>query len=55
MLAAIATGAGKTRLAVAVLYRLIAAKRFRRVCFIVDHSILGEEGCGLSRRSLYRS
>jgi len=31
MLLAMATGTGKTKLAIAMLYRLLAAKRFRRV------------------------
>ena len=43
MLVAMATGTGKTKLAIAMLYRLIAAKRFRRVCFVVDRSALGEQ------------
>src|SRR5208282_4728707 len=43
MLLAMATGTGKTKLAIAMLYRLIAAKRFRRVCFVVDRSALGEQ------------
>lgn len=43
MLIAMATGTGKTKLAIAMLYRLIAAKRFRRVCFVVDRSALGEQ------------
>jgi type I restriction enzyme, R subunit len=43
MLLAMATGTGKTRLAIAMLYRLLAAKRFRRVCFVVDRSALGEQ------------
>ena len=43
MLVAMATGTGKTKLAIAMLYRLIAAKRFRRVCFVVDRSALGTQ------------
>jgi type I restriction enzyme R subunit len=43
MLVAMATGTGKTKLAIALLYRLIAAKRFRRVCFVVDRSALGDQ------------
>ncbi|WP_412050967.1 type I restriction-modification system endonuclease [Hoeflea sp. Naph1] len=43
MLVAMATGTGKTKLAIAMLYRLISAKRFRRVCFVVDRSALGEQ------------
>lgn len=38
-----ATGTGKTKLAIAMLYRLISAKRFRRVCFVVDRSALGRQ------------
>ena len=43
MLVAMATGTGKTKLAIALLYRLLAAKRFRRVCFVVDRSALGDQ------------
>ncbi len=43
MLVGMATGTGKTKLAIAMLYRLIAAKRFRSVCFVVDRSALGEQ------------
>ncbi|CCE11419.1 endonuclease R [Bradyrhizobium sp. STM 3843] len=43
MLLAMATGTGKTRLAVALLYRLLETKRFRRVCFVVDRHALGEQ------------
>lgn len=43
LLAAMATGTGKTKLAIALLYRLLAAKRFRRICFVVDRSALGNQ------------
>jgi type I restriction enzyme R subunit len=43
MLVAMATGTGKTKLAIAMLYRLIAAKRFLRICFVVDRSALGDQ------------
>lgn len=43
MLVAMATGTGKTKLAIAMLYRLLSTKRFRRVCFIVDRSALGTQ------------
>jgi type I restriction enzyme R subunit len=46
MLLAMATGTGKTKLAIAMLYRLLAAKRFRRVCFVVDRSALGTQAAG---------
>jgi type I restriction enzyme R subunit len=43
MLAAMATGTGKTKLAIAFLYRVLSANRFRRVCFVVDRSALGNQ------------
>jgi len=43
MLVAMATGTGKTKLAIAMLYRLLAVKRFRRICFVVDRSALGHQ------------
>lgn len=46
MLLAMATGTGKTKLAIAMLYRLLAAKRFRRVAFIVDRNALGTQAAG---------
>jgi type I restriction enzyme R subunit len=46
MLLAMATGTGKTKLAIALLYRLLAAKRFRRVCFVVDRNALGTQAAG---------
>lgn len=46
MLVAMATGTGKTKLAIALLYRLLNVKRFRRVCFIVDRNALGEQSAG---------
>jgi type I restriction enzyme R subunit len=46
MLVAMATGTGKTKLAIALLYRLLATKRFRRICFVVDRSALGIQAAG---------
>jgi type I restriction enzyme, R subunit len=46
MLVAMATGTGKTKLAIALLYRLLSAKRFRRVCFVVDRNALGVQSAG---------
>lgn len=43
MLVAMATGSGKTKLAIALLYRLLSTKRFRRICFVVDRSALGDQ------------
>ena len=41
LLLAMATGTGKTRTCVSLLYRLIRGKRFRRILFLVDRRELG--------------
>jgi len=43
MLLAMATGTGKTRLAIALMYDLLRAKRFRRILFLVDRNALGRQ------------
>jgi len=43
MLLAMATGTGKTRTCIGLVYRLIKAKLFRRVLFLVDRTSLGEQ------------
>lgn len=43
MLLAMATGTGKTRLALCIIYRLLKAGRFRRVLFLVDRTALGQQ------------
>ncbi|MBD8527834.1 type I restriction-modification system endonuclease [Pseudomarimonas arenosa] len=43
VLLAMATGTGKTKTCIALIYRLLKAKRFRRVLFLVDRSALGEQ------------
>src|SRR5919202_4108631 len=43
MLLAMATGTGKTKPCIALIYRLLKAQRFRRVLFLVDRSALGEQ------------
>jgi type I restriction enzyme R subunit len=43
ILVAMATGTGKTRVCISMLYRLLKANRFRRVLFLVDRSALGEQ------------
>lgn len=40
-LIAMATGTGKTKTAIAMIYRLLKSERFRRVLFLVDRSTLG--------------
>jgi type I restriction enzyme R subunit len=43
LLVAMATGTGKTRTCVALMYRLLKHKRFRRILFLVDRNALGEQ------------
>lgn len=42
-LVAMATGTGKTKTCIALVYRLLKAQRFRRILFLVDRSALGEQ------------
>lgn len=42
-LLAMATGTGKTRTTLGLIYRLIKSGRFRRVLFMVDRNVLGEQ------------
>jgi len=43
ILLAMATGTGKTRMAIGLIYRLIKTKRFKRILFLVDRSALGKQ------------
>lgn len=43
ILVAMATGTGKTRTCIGLLYRLVKAGRFRRALFLVDRRALGEQ------------
>jgi len=43
MLVAMATGTGKTKTCIALIYRLLKAQRFKRILFLVDRSALGEQ------------
>ncbi len=42
-LVAMATGTGKTRTAIGLVYRLLKSKRFRRILFLVDRTALGQQ------------
>jgi len=42
-LLAMATGTGKTRTIIGLMYRLLKAERFRRILFLVDRSALGRQ------------
>jgi type I restriction enzyme, R subunit len=43
MLVAMATGTGKTKTAIGLMYRLLWSKRVRRILFLVDRSSLGDQ------------
>lgn len=43
ILVAMATGTGKTRTAIGMMYRLLKARRFGRILFLVDRNALGEQ------------
>jgi len=43
LLVAMATGTGKTKTSIALVYRLLKTKRFRRILFLVDRTALGEQ------------
>ena len=38
-----ATGTGKTRTILGMIYRFLKAKRFRRILFLVDRTALGDQ------------
>ncbi len=46
VLVAMATGTGKTKTTIAMVYRLLKAQRFRRILFLVDRTALGEQTGG---------
>jgi type I restriction enzyme, R subunit len=48
-LLAMATGTGKTRTVLGLAYRLVKSKRFRRILFLVDRSLLGEQSSDVFR------
>ncbi|KQQ86069.1 type I restriction-modification system endonuclease [Aureimonas sp. Leaf324] len=43
ILISMATGTGKTRASIALMYRLLKHKRFRRILFLVDRKALGKQ------------
>lgn len=55
ILIAMATGTGKTRMAIGLIYRLIKAKRFNRILFLVDRAALGDQAEGAFKDSKLES
>lgn len=55
MLLAMATGTGKTKTCIALIYRLLKVRRFRRVLFLVDRSALGEQAAGAFKETRLES
>ena len=51
ILVAMATGTGKTRTTIGLVYRLIKTRRFRRVLFLVDRTSLGEQAAEAFREA----
>ncbi|WP_077731546.1 type I restriction-modification system endonuclease [Methylocaldum sp. 14B] len=54
-LVAMATGTGKTKTCIALVYRLLKAQRFRRVLFLVDRSALGEQAANAFKETRMES
>lgn len=53
-LLAMATGTGKTKTCIALLYRLLASGLFRRALFLVDRTALGEQAAGAFKETKIR-
>lgn len=47
ILLAMATGTGKTRTILGMIYRFLKTNRFRRILFLVDRTALGEQALGV--------
>lgn len=54
-LLAMATGTGKTKTCIALIYRLLKTQRFRRVLFLVDRSALGEQATDAFKSTMMES
>jgi type I restriction enzyme, R subunit len=55
LLVAMATGTGKTKTCIVLVYRLLKTKRFRRVLFLVDRTALGEQTANAFKESRMES
>jgi type I restriction enzyme, R subunit len=54
-LIAMATGTGKTKTCIALIYRLLKAQRFRRILFLVDRAALGEQAANAFKETRMES
>lgn len=50
-LLAMATGTGKTRTILGLIYRFLKAERFKRILFLVDRTALGEQAMGVFKEA----
>ena len=55
ILLAMATGTGKTKTCVALIYRLLKANRFRRILFLVDRQELADQAANAFKETLMES
>ncbi|MDB6132996.1 MAG: type restriction protein res subunit [Verrucomicrobiales bacterium] len=55
LLLAMATGTGKTKTCIALIYRILKTKRFRRILFLVDRSALGEQAANAFKETRMES
>ncbi|GAK50512.1 type III restriction protein res subunit [Candidatus Moduliflexus flocculans] len=51
VLLSMATGTGKTRTALGLIYRLLKSKRFKRILFVVDRTSLGDQAEGIFKET----
>ncbi len=51
LLLSMATGTGKTKTCIALIYRLLKTRRFNRILFLVDRSALGEQAANAFKDS----
>lgn len=55
LLLAMATGTGKTKTSIALVYRLLKTQRFRRILFLVDRTALGEQAANAFKETRMES
>lgn len=55
VLLAMATGTGKTRTVLGMIYRFLSAKRFKRILYVVDRTSLGNQTMDTLRKSVWKN